>query len=75
MEKNGVSTTMKMSTKGPNEDYAQYRANARRDHNSFAKRGKAIDLCTCLGALFLLSFLAYKLGILFVLGDYVSFFF
>ena len=73
--KNGVSTTMKMSTKGPNEDYARLSCQLKERPQLVCQKrisNRFVHLPRCaLSSLFL----AYKLGILFVLGDYVSFYF
>src|SRR3954465_4020922 len=75
VEKNGVSTTMKMSTKGPNEDYARVSCQHKERPQLVCQKrvsNRFVHLPRC--ALFSLL-LAYKLGILFVLGDYVTFYY
>src|SRR4051812_29074122 len=65
---------MKMSTKGPNEDYARLSCQHKERPQLVCQKrvsNRFVHLPRC--ALFSLL-LAYKLGILFVLGDYVSFF-
>ena len=75
VEKNGVSTTMKMSTKGPNEDYARVSCQLKERPQLVCQKrisDRFVHLPRCALSSLLL---AYKLGILFVLGDYVSFYF
>ena len=75
VEKNGVSTTMKMSTKGPNEDYARMSCQLKERPQLVCQKrisNRFVHLPRCALSSLLL---AYKLGILFVLGDYVSFYF
>ena len=75
VEKNGVSTTMKMSTKGPNEDYARLSCQLKERPQLVCQKrisNRFVHLPRCALSSLLL---AYKLGILFVLGDYVSFYF
>ena len=75
VEKNGVSTTMKMSTKGPNEDYARLSCQHKERPQLVCQKrisNRFVHLPRCALSSLLL---AYKLGILYVLGDYVSFYF
>ena len=75
VEKNGVSTTMKVSTKWPNEDYARVSCQRKERPQLVCQKrvsNRFVHLPRCALSSLLL---AYKLGILFVLGDYVSFFF
>ena len=72
--KNGVSTTMKMSTKGSNEDYARLSCQHKERPQLVCQKrisNRFVHLPRCALSSLLL---AYKLGILYVLGDYVSFY-
>src|SRR5215216_7849905 len=68
VENDGVSTTMKMSTKGPNEDYAQLSCQRKERPQLICQKrisNRFVHLPWCA---FSSLFVAYKLDILFVLG-------
>ena len=75
METNVVSTTMKMSTKVPNEDYARLSCQLKERPQLVCQKRISNGFVHLPWRALFLSLFAYKLDTLFVLGDYVSLYF